>query len=297
MAPPIGHAHGSGVRRSHLANLYGLPALTQLLPLYGARFIPHMFRILARLRYRYCLFGASQMLAHDVEMTSLVEGSAAVIFDFFGTLTPGVPAEVWLDHATQIAAQMGVDGRLLQEALHGSFPDRATGALGDLPQTMLALAARLGVALTSDQLDAACRVRRNVQQQLFALRDDALLTIASLRARGLKVGVLSDCTIELPESWPDLPLSAHVDAVVFSCTAGFRKPDPRLFDMITSKLDIGPWDCLYVGDGGGSELTGARAAGMRAVLLAAGDWASSAVYEREMEWDGDRISSLTDLCG
>ena len=229
-------------------------------------------------------------------MESFAEGSAAVIFDFFGTLTPGIPAEAWLDHASQLAAVMGVDGPAVHQAMYESFPERATGALGDLRRTIQVIADRLGAQLTSDQLDAACRVRRRVERQISTLREDAVPTIAWLRARGLKIGVLSDCTVELSECWAELPLSALVDAVVLSCTAGFRKPDPRLFELVTARLGVDPQDCLYVGDGGGNELTAARAAGMRAVLLAADDWATSSVYDREREWNGDRIASLKDLC-
>lgn len=229
-------------------------------------------------------------------MTSPADGFAAVIFDFFGTLTPGIPADVWLDHASQLATVIGVDGSAVHQAMYESFPERATGALGDLPQTIRVIADRLGAQLTSDQLDAACRVRRQAERQISVLRGDAVPTVAWLRARGLKIGVLSDCTVELSECWSALPLSSLVDAVVLSCTAGFRKPDPRLFELITARLGVGPQDCLYVGDGGGNELTAARAAGMHAVLLAADDWATSSVYDREREWNGDRISSLADLC-
>jgi putative hydrolase of the HAD superfamily len=228
-------------------------------------------------------------------VTWLGAGASAVIFDFFGTLTPGTPAEVWLDHASQIAAVLGVDGQALQAAWRDSFPERATGALGDLPQTMRVVAGRLGIQLTDAQVDAACRVRRRLQRTLFTLRPDAMPAIEWLRAQGLKVGVLSDCTVELPEAWPDLPLSAAVDAAVFSCTAGFRKPDPRLFGLVTEKLEVTARDCVYVGDGGGHELSGARAAGMRAVLLAADDWLANETYDREEGWDGPRIGSLSAL--
>lgn len=232
-----------------------------------------------------------------VLMTSLPDGLSAVVFDFFGTLTPGTPQEVWLEHATQVAAVIGVDGHAFQQILHDTFPDRATGVLGDLAQIMQSLAAMAGVRITGEQLANACQVRRQCQRRLFTLREDALPTIAWLRERGLKIGVLSDCSIELPESWPELPLSAVVDAAVFSCIAGFRKPDPRLFELLTASLGVDPQDCLYVGDGGGQELTGARAVGMKAVLLAAEDWSANAVYDREEGWDGDRITSLAELCG
>lgn len=221
----------------------------------------------------------------------------AVVFDFFGTLTPGTPDRVWQVQLSRLAAAMGVSAEGLRAALQESFPERITGALGDLPQTLQALAARLGVRLAGEQLDAACRVRRRLQWEQFALRPDALPTIECLRARGLKIGLLSDCTSELPEAFPELPLSALVDAAVFSCVVGFRKPDSRLFGLVTRELGADPGDCLYVGDGGGHELSGARAAGMHPVLMADADWNASAPRDREQNWDGPRIGALSTLCG
>jgi len=229
-------------------------------------------------------------------VTWLADGASAVIFDFFGTLTPGTPAEVWLNQASRVAAAMGVEEQALYAAYHDTYGERITGSLGDLPQTMQALAGRLGVRLTTTQLAAACRVRRQDQRERFALRPEAIGVIEWLRGRGLKIGVLSDCSVELPEHWPAMPVSAVVDAAVFSCTAGFRKPDPRLFALVTGKLKVDGADCVYVGDGGGRELSGARAAGMRAVLLADGDWHTHAVRDQEEDWDGARIGSLSELC-
>jgi putative hydrolase of the HAD superfamily len=54
-------------------------------------------------------------------------------------------------------------------------------------------------------------------------------------------------------------------------------------------------ECLYVGDGGGGELTGARAAGMTAIMLRAGDWAANAAYSREDDWAGPALSSLAQV--
>lgn len=228
-------------------------------------------------------------------MTGLADGFAAVVFDFFGTLTPGTPDEVWLDHAARLAAVLDVDGPALRAALHASFPERATGSLGDLPQTLRFLAGQFGVQLTGDRLAVACRVRRQFQCGLFALRPEALPAIRSLRARGLKIGVLSDCTAELPDAWPELGVSGLVDAPVFSCVVGIRKPDARLFAKVSGDLGVDPGGCLYVGDGGSRELSGARLAGMHAVLLAAGDRPAGSGYDRERDWDGPSIGSLDEL--
>jgi len=231
-----------------------------------------------------------------MRVTGLTDGVSAVVFDFFGTLTPDTPDEVWLDQASRVAAVIGVDGQTFRTVLHESFPERATGAMGDLPHTMQALAHRLGVQLTAERLKVTCRVRRRAQRELFALRQDALPVIHCLQAMGLKIGVLSDCTTELPEAWPELPVSAVVDAAVFSCIVGILKPDPRLFAQVSADLGVDPADCLYVGDGGGRELSGARAVGMRAVLLTTANRHSNPAYDREEDWDGPSIGSIDALC-
>jgi putative hydrolase of the HAD superfamily len=235
-------------------------------------------------------------LRQDGLVTSLTERVAAVVFDFYGTLTPVHPADRWADQLAALAAIVGVSPGALGVALRESYPERATGALGDLRQTLRTLASRLGVDLGGQRLEAACQLRREMQRRMLALRPEALPVITRLRARGTRTGVLSDCTSELPDAWPSLPLSGVIDAPVFSCVEGTRKPDPRLFRTVAARLGADPADCLYVGDGGGQELTGASAVGMHAMLLAGPDWHAHGRDDREAGWTGPRISSLSELC-
>ena len=228
-------------------------------------------------------------------MTSMTDGMTAVVFDFYGTLTPVNSTAAWIDHTSRLAALLGVEPEALARALDESYPERATGALGDVRRTLRTLATRLGAQLTEDRLDKACQLRQAIQESLFRLRPEALPVIGQLRSRGLRIGLVSDCTSELPAAWPRLPLAALVDAPVFSCVEGTRKPDPRLFRAVTERLAVDPAACLYVGDGGGRELTGSAAVGMRAVLLAGPDWHDHRVYDQERDWHGLRISSLEEL--
>jgi putative hydrolase of the HAD superfamily len=130
---------------------------------------------------------------------------------------------------------------------------------------------------------------------MFALRPEAPTVIGLLRDRGLRIGLVSDCTSELPDAWSRLPLAGLVDAPVFSCLERTRKPDPRLFHAVADRLPADPVACLYVGDGGGRELTGASGIGMRAVLLAGPDWHDHRDHRTEADWAGPRISSLLEL--
>ena len=220
---------------------------------------------------------------------------AAVIFDFFGTLTPTTPEHVWDEHARRSAAPLGIAAAAWRQALDESFAERVTGALGDLSATLRELARRCGVQPSQAALADAAAARMRAQRELFAVRDDALAVLTQIKARGLRIGVLSDCTFELAECWPDLAVAGLVDARVLSCEAGRRKPDQTLFLMIASELGVAPADCVYVGDGGGHELSGAAECGMRAVMLRAQDWTANVANAREDDWQGPSVPSLSAL--
>jgi putative hydrolase of the HAD superfamily len=232
-----------------------------------------------------------------VSVRELTAGMDAVVFDFYGTLTPVSPHETWASNAARLAEVFGAPAADLVRVLDDSFPERISGALGNVRETMQAVAGRLGVELTAERLDEAARIRRAVQESMFTLRPEALDVIRQLRASGLRTGLVSDCTSELPDAWPRLELSAVIDAPVFSCVERTRKPDPALFRKVAADLRAEPARCLYVGDGGGGELTGASGVGMRAVLLAGSDWHEHSDHNQETGWTGTRIGSLTDLLG
>lgn len=218
---------------------------------------------------------------------------AAVIFDFFGTLTPSTPQHVWQQITEATAAPLKIGPAQWRRTLDDSFAERATGALGDLPATFRELARRNGVEPSEQALAESCAARLAAQRTLFTLRGDALEVLGQVRARGLRTGVLSDCTIELAQHWAELPLASLVDARVLSCEAGRRKPDPELFAMICGQLGVAAAQCLYIGDGGGRELSGATKAGMRAVMLRGDDWSANVAHSREDDWPGPAVPTLT----
>jgi putative hydrolase of the HAD superfamily len=235
-------------------------------------------------------------ICQDDHVTGLTDGMTAVVFDFFGTLTPVSSSEAWARNAARLAAVLAVSPAALLQVMQETFPERISGALGDVRQTMAALADRLGVRLSEQQLTTVTQARRAIQESTFELRPEALGVIGQLRSAGFRIGLVSDCTIELPDAWSRLPLAAVVDAPVFSCLEGTRKPDPRLFRKVAADLGTEPGRCVYIGDGGGRELTGASGIGMRAVLLAGPDWHAHRDHNRESDWAGLRIGSLTELC-
>ncbi|MCJ7605174.1 MAG: HAD-IA family hydrolase, partial [Dehalococcoidales bacterium] len=121
-------------------------------------------------------------------------------------------------------------------------------------------------------------------------------TLKTIREKGFKTALISDCSGEVPLIWDATPFGPLFDATVFSCVAGIKKPDPRIYRMATDPLGVRPEDCLYIGDGSSTELTGARAVGMHAVQIQDPDEKINAEYvQREENWDGDRISCLSEV--
>jgi HAD superfamily hydrolase (TIGR01662 family) len=118
----------------------------------------------------------------------------------------------------------------------------------------------------------------------FELFPDALPAFASLRAHGLKLGLLSNTARDL-----DLFVAHHgldVDATLTSRTHGKTKPHETIFRRMLDLLALPAEEVVMVGDTVEDDIEGARAVGMRAVLVD-----RESLYPEEP----DRIESLAGL--
>jgi putative hydrolase of the HAD superfamily len=216
----------------------------------------------------------------------------AVLFDFFGTLTLSVrrgPAH------TAVARALGCDPDALVTVLDRSYYDRARGAYGPAAETMRWLAEQVGVRPSRSVLSAALAARYAAMREDTTLRSDAMPTLRALRRRGLGTAVVSDCTHELPLLLPGMPVAGLLDVCAYSVEIGQCKPDPGIYLQACVQLGVPPSECLYIGDGGSRELTGAAGLGMTAVRLAAPDLSHHLVFNAEPDWDGPAVTALSEL--
>jgi putative hydrolase of the HAD superfamily len=100
----------------------------------------------------------------------------------------------------------------------------------------------------------------------FELFEDALPVLEDLRARGLKLGLVSNTGRDL-----DAFVAHHrldVDAAIGSGAFGRTKPHPTIFRAVLERLEVEPADAAMVGDSIEDDVEGAYAAGIeRAFLL------------------------------
>lgn len=233
--------------------------------------------------------------------SATVDNVRGVIFDLFGTLTDGrVEAERGALYG-ELARVLNVPREPFLRLMRETFHDRSVGAFGDVRQTLARLCAALGAEADEKTLDAAVALRLEIERRLATPREDCVSVLRALAERGLAICVISDCGPETPSIWPSLPFAGLVTQPVFSCDLRVRKPHPSLYELAASRIGLAPADCVYVGDGGSRELTGALAVGMRAVRLAVSgeDWGADIRYEPDDGFSGTfvpSLSALLDLC-
>jgi putative hydrolase of the HAD superfamily len=108
-------------------------------------------------------------------------------------------------------------------------------------------------------------VREWERHENFTLYEDALPILDELRRRGMKIGLVSNGQRDLAEFAKHHGLD--VDALVGSRTHGRIKPDPSIFAAALGALDVAAEEAAMIGDSYEDDIEGARALGMRAILL------------------------------
>lgn len=99
--------------------------------------------------------------------------------------------------------------------------------------------------------------------------DDVIPTLESLRAGGLKLGVISNWDERLRRLLHELKLDRYFHAIVISCEVGVCKPSAAIFQRAAQELDLPPSDILHVGDSPATDAAGAAAAGFRSLICRA----------------------------
>jgi len=103
---------------------------------------------------------------------------------------------------------------------------------------------------------------------------------------GYRLAVISNADGSVEGLIETVGLSPYFEFVLDSGTVAWEKPDPRIFHSALDRMGIPPDEALYAGDLYHVDVLGARAAGMRSVLI--DPWGRT-------PHDVDRLSSVAAL--
>ena len=114
----------------------------------------------------------------------------------------------------------------------------------------------------------------------FVLYDDVPDALRVLRARGVRLGLISNSHRCLASFQSYFDLEGLISVTVSSSDHGFMKPHPSIFRAALELMRVRPGEAAMVGDSLAHDVAGAQQVGMRAILLARGG--SSATADPEV---------------
>ena len=219
-----------------------------------------------------------------------------VIFDLYGTLVDSFTVIEYEESLKRTAQALGVPYDDYRRIWYETAFDRNTGVYPTTRDVMKYICQRLEVPVTEGHLDRARTIRLEFVRNELTPRTDSVFVLTELRKRGLKTGLISNCSPVTEEVWGETPFPPLFDVTIFSTSAKLKKPDPQIYRLALDRLGVQGRDCLYIGDGDSNELTGAQEVGMHPVLISV-DYEKDNklyVYNRQ-EWDGPAVGSLTEV--
>jgi putative hydrolase of the HAD superfamily len=220
---------------------------------------------------------------------------SAVIFDLFGTLVDDFATSVGQTY-TELAEALQVPIEQFMPLWRQTTKMRSDGTFQTVEAGIEHVFGIMGLRVGAEQMTRAVEIRLEQARRALKPRPEAVATLARLKDDGYKIGLLSNCSVEIPIVWPETVFADPIDTAVFSCRARLMKPDLRIYQLVCEHLGIRPEDCLYIADGENHELAGAAKVGLHSVLIRnlSRDNGSELLREAR-EWQGDSIDSLTNV--
>jgi len=193
----------------------------------------------------------------------------AVLLDAFGTLVALDRPAARLRDSLRARLGIEVEQERARFAIRAEVAHYAAGCRRAADAASLDALRRECAGVLERELE----VNAGLERMLPVLADAIVLrpfadvppALRLLEERGLALAVVSNGDCSLGASLETAGLRFGV--VVDSATAGAAKPDPAIFRIALERLGVDAGRALHVGDDPANDLTGARAAGIDAVLI------------------------------
>ncbi len=103
--------------------------------------------------------------------------------------------------------------------------------------------------------------------QPWLIYDDVLPALTNWRKMGIELGIVSNFDSRIYSVLEALELKEFFSSVTISTQVGAAKPDPQIFAIALEKHDCPPTAAWHIGDSFTEDYHGARAAGLRGILI------------------------------
>src|SRR5438270_5864209 len=139
----------------------------------------------------------------------------------------------------------------------------------EYPGLVRRLLAEEGIQVSDGELERFLEAEHAAWQPARMLASTTHALLETLRARGLKVGLVSNALDPphlLHRDLEQMGVAERLDVAVFSSEVGWRKPHPAIFERALDALGVEPSATLFVGDTLATDIAGAAALGMHTCI-------------------------------
>jgi putative hydrolase of the HAD superfamily len=220
---------------------------------------------------------------------------SAVIFDLFGTLVDDFVSSVGQMHQ-EMAATLGVPYEQFIRLWGQTAEMRIIGAFETVEASVKYVCDAMNVHAGAGQIAKAVEIRMKYIRLALQPRPDAIDTLRQLKSCRYKLGLISNCSIEIPILWHETAFADLIDTPIFSCRVHLKKPDERIYHLACERLGVMPESCLYIADGEDHELTAAAKVGLQPVLIRTfTQKTNGGSHQEAREWQGITIAGLAEV--
>jgi putative hydrolase of the HAD superfamily len=190
-----------------------------------------------------------------------------VLLDLYGTLAY-IPSEAYVAAKDRMASIAGCDPAKFLATWRSLTTASTLGELATTEDRVRETLRRIGTpSITERDLSQMVEIEETLQIEAVQLIPGVPDMLKELRAKGVHLGLVSNCSSSAATLPMKLGLENFFDTMILSYQVHLVKPDPRIYILACQRLALSPSMALFAGDGDCHELEGAQAAGMIAVLV------------------------------
>ena len=218
----------------------------------------------------------------------------AIIFDLFGTLVDSYSVQGYNRLITDMASALKLPSEGFSKLWRDTAYERATGIFKTTEESIRYICNKLIISVNDENIRKCEQIRLENTRKALNPKNGAVDILKSLKGLGYKIGLITNCSTEVPLFWKNIELSHFFNVTIFSASVGMKKPDPQIYLLACEQLGVEPNECLYIGDGDSNELSGASQLGMYAVMIR--DPNELDPYRLvEVDWGGRKIKNFIEI--
>ncbi|MBY8989161.1 MAG: HAD family hydrolase [Candidatus Lokiarchaeota archaeon] len=218
----------------------------------------------------------------------------AIIFDLFGTLVDSYSVQGYNRLLADMASALELPTEDFSRLWRDTTYERGIGIFKTTEESIRYICNKLKISVSDDNIRKCEQIRLETTRKALTPKNGAVDILKKLRGLEYKIGLITNCSAEVPLMWKNTELSHFFDVTIFSASVGLKKPDSQIYNLACEQLEVEPNECLYFGDGDSDELSGASQLGMDAVMIR--DPNETDPYRLvEVNWDGRKIEIFIEI--